>query len=96
VPNAIRIAVLVNPANAQITETTVREVSEATRNFGLQIQVLNASTSREIEDAFAGLRDRADALFVGPDIFFNSQRANGQIARHRRAELDPIACRRDR
>ena len=33
-----------------------------------------ASTSREIEVAFAGLRDRADALFVGPDIFFNSRR----------------------
>ena len=74
VPKAIRIAVLVNPANAQITETTLREISEATQNLGLQIQVLNASTSREIEVAFAGLRDRADALFVGPDIFFNSRR----------------------
>jgi putative ABC transport system substrate-binding protein len=74
VPKAIRIAVLVNPANAQVTETTLREISETTRNLGLQIQVLNASTSREIEVAFAGLRDRADALFVGPDIFFNSRR----------------------
>ena len=74
VPKAIRIAVLVNPANAQVTETTLREISEAARNLGLQIQILNASTSREIEVAFAGLRDRADALFVGPDIFFNSRR----------------------
>jgi putative ABC transport system substrate-binding protein len=75
VPKAIRIAVLVNPANAEITETTLREISEAARNLGLQIQVRNASTSREIEAAFAGLlRDRADALFVGPDIFFNSHR----------------------
>jgi len=74
-PKAIRIALLVNPANAQITETTLREISEAARNLGLQIQALNASTSREIEAAFAGLlRDRADALFVGPDIFFNSRR----------------------
>jgi putative tryptophan/tyrosine transport system substrate-binding protein len=73
-PKAIRIAVLVNPANAQVTETTLRDISEATRNLGLQIEVLNASTSREIEVAFAGLRDRADALFVGPDIFFNSRR----------------------
>jgi putative ABC transport system substrate-binding protein len=74
-PKAIRIALLVNPANAQITETTLREISEAARNLGLQIQVLNASTSGEIEVAFAGLlRDRADALFVGPDIFFNSRR----------------------
>ena len=43
--------------------------------MGLQIQVLNASTSREIEAAFATLvRDRADALFVAPDAFFISRR----------------------
>ena len=74
VPKAVRIAVLINPANVPTAETTLREISEAARNLGLQIQVLNASTSREIEVAFAGLRDRADALFVGPDIFFNSRR----------------------
>jgi putative ABC transport system substrate-binding protein len=50
-------------------------VPEAARAIGLQIQVLNASTSREIESAFATLvRDRAEALFVAPDGFFVSRR----------------------
>jgi len=75
VPKAVRIAVLVNPANAPAAEATLRTVPEAARAIGLQIQVLNASTSREIEAAFATLvRDRADALFVGPDGFFISRR----------------------
>jgi putative tryptophan/tyrosine transport system substrate-binding protein len=74
VPNAARIAVLVNPANAPVAEATSREIPEAARVIGLQIQVLNASTSREIEGAFATLvRDRADALFVGPDASFISR-----------------------
>jgi putative ABC transport system substrate-binding protein len=71
VPKAVRIAVLVNPANAPIAETTLREIPDAARGLGLQISVLNASTPREIEAAFATLvRDRADALFVMPDAFF--------------------------
>jgi putative ABC transport system substrate-binding protein len=50
-------------------------VQSAARAIGLQIQVLNASTSREIEGAFAALaRDRPDALFVGPDAFFTGRR----------------------
>src|SRR5262249_31788417 len=56
-------------------EATSRELPEAARAIGLQIQILNASTSREIEAAFAALvRDRADALFVAPDSFFISRR----------------------
>ena len=75
VPKAVRIAVLVNPANASSAEATLRDIPEAARAIGLQIQVLNASTSREIEAAFATLvRDRADALFVAPDGFFISRR----------------------
>jgi putative ABC transport system substrate-binding protein len=74
-PKAVRIAVLVNPANAATAEATLRDVPEAARAIGLQIQVLNASTSREIEAVFATLaRDRADALFVAPDSFFISRR----------------------
>ena len=74
-PKAVRIAVLVDPANAPIAEATLREVPEAARALGLQIAVLNASTSREIEAAFATLvRDRSDALFVAPDAFFISRR----------------------
>ena len=75
VPKAVRIAVLVNPANAPAAETTLREVQEAARALGLQIQILNASTSREIDAAFATLaRERPDALFVAADPFFTSRR----------------------
>jgi putative ABC transport system substrate-binding protein len=75
VPKAVRIAVLLNPANAPIAEATLREIPEAARGLGLQISVLNATTPREIEAAFATLvRDRADALFVMPDAFFSNRR----------------------
>ena len=75
VPGAARVAVLVNPANAPSAETTLRDVEPAARAIGLQIQVLNASTSREIDAAFATfVRERPDALFVGTDAFFNSRR----------------------
>ena len=76
VPAATRVAVLVNPANAATTETTLRDVAAPARAMGLQIQVLNASTSSEINAAFATfVRERPDALFVGLDPFLNSRRA---------------------
>jgi ABC-type uncharacterized transport system substrate-binding protein len=75
VPGAARIAVLVNPANTR-TETPLRDAAAAARVMGLQIQVLNASTSREIDAAFATfVRERPDAVFVGLDVFFISRRA---------------------
>jgi putative ABC transport system substrate-binding protein len=75
VPKAVRIAVLVNPANAATTEPTLREVQEAAPAIGLQIQILNATTIGEIDVAFASLaHERPDALFVAPDGFFNSRR----------------------
>ena len=75
VPGAARIAVLVNPANITI-ETTLRDAAAAARVMGLQIQVLNASTSREIDAAFATfVRQRPDAVFVSLDVFFISRRA---------------------
>jgi len=75
VPKAVRIAVLVNPGNTSTAEATLRDIPEAARALGLQVVVLNASTSREIEEAFATLaRDRADALFVAPDGFLISRR----------------------
>jgi putative ABC transport system substrate-binding protein len=75
VPKAVRIAVLVNPANIPVTESVLRNALEPARALGLQTQVLNASTNDEIEAAFATLvRDRADALFVAPDVFFTSRR----------------------
>jgi putative tryptophan/tyrosine transport system substrate-binding protein len=76
VPAATRVAVLVNPANVTSTETTVREVAVAAGAMGLQIQVLNAGTSREINAAFETFaRERPDLLFVGLDIYLNSRRA---------------------
>jgi putative tryptophan/tyrosine transport system substrate-binding protein len=75
VPGAARVAVLVNPANTVNAETTLRDVEPAARAMGLQIEVLKASTSREIDAAFATLvRERAEALFVGSDSFFQSRR----------------------
>jgi putative ABC transport system substrate-binding protein len=75
VPKAVRIAVLVNPANITATESALRNIPDAARAMGLQIQVLKASTRSEIEAAFAALvRDRADALHVAGDVFFTSRR----------------------
>jgi putative tryptophan/tyrosine transport system substrate-binding protein len=75
VPKAVRIAVLLNPANAAIAESTLREVQKAAPTLGLQIQILNASTIGEIDAAFATLaRERPDALFVAGDAFFLDRR----------------------
>jgi ABC-type uncharacterized transport system substrate-binding protein len=85
VPAAKRVAVLVNPTNPTNAQTTLREVELAASSMGLQIQVLNASTSREIDAVFATFgRERADALSVGGDPLFNSRRLQLAIlaARH--------------
>ena len=75
VPGATRVALLLDPSAGQITETTLRDVEAAARPKGLQIQVLNVQTSRDINAAFATFaRDRLDALFVGPGPFFTSRR----------------------
>ena len=75
VPKATHVAVLVNPTNAAAPEATVRELEAAARSMGLQIEVLKAGTSQEIDAAFATIgHDRLDALFVTPDTFFNSRR----------------------
>ena len=66
VPRANRIAVLVNPTDA--TNTVARAV-------GLQIRVLNADTSREIDSAFEIMtRDGVDALFVGAFSYLAGRR----------------------
>jgi putative tryptophan/tyrosine transport system substrate-binding protein len=75
VPAITRVAVLVNPANAENAEATSREAETATRATGLHIQLYKASTSREINAAFDDfLRERPDAVLVGLDPFFNSRR----------------------
>ena len=76
VPKAVRVAVLVNPPNAAVTVSTLREVQEAAPTIGLQIRILNAGTTGEIDAAFATFaRERLDALFVAGDAFFVSRRA---------------------
>jgi putative ABC transport system substrate-binding protein len=75
VPAAVRIAVLVDPANRQDTESTLRNVQAASHAMGLQIQVYNASTSREIDAVFEGFaRARPDALFPAVSAFFVDRR----------------------
>ena len=74
-PATARVAVLINPANTANAQTTLREVEAAGRAMGLQLQIFNASTSREIDAAFAAFgRERPDAVFVGQDAFFNGRR----------------------
>ena len=74
-PDAARTAVLVNPTNPTSTESTLRDLTAAAPAIGLHIQVLNATTIREITEAFATLaRERSDALFVAGDGFFSSRR----------------------
>jgi putative ABC transport system substrate-binding protein len=75
VPTATRVAVLIDPANPDYAETTVRDVESAASGIRMQIQVVKASTIGEINAAFATfVRERPDALFVGHDPYFNSRR----------------------
>lgn len=75
VPQAVRVAVLVNSADARYTETTLREVGAAASKLGLQIRVMRAGTAREIAEVFAGMGpERPDALFVGASAFLNVRR----------------------
>jgi putative ABC transport system substrate-binding protein len=76
VPAAAKVAVLVNPTGST-PEVTVKDAEAAARAIGLQIRVLEASTSREIDVAFATLvRERVDVLFVGTDSFFSARRVH--------------------
>jgi len=84
VPTANRVGVLVNPADV-LTETALRDVQPAARAIGLQIQVVNASTSGEIDAAFAAfVREQVDALFIGPGGVFSNRRVHiaNQAMRH--------------
>jgi putative tryptophan/tyrosine transport system substrate-binding protein len=66
IPAAKRLAVLVNPAQATNTESTLQEVQAGAEAMGLQIQVLRVGTTGEIDAAFAGFEHQPpDALFVG-------------------------------
>jgi putative tryptophan/tyrosine transport system substrate-binding protein len=78
VPAATRVAVLVDPTNVSVTESILREVGLFARGTGLKVQVLRASTSAEIDAAFAvftsSASERPNALFVSQDPFLNTRR----------------------
>ena len=75
-PRAKRVAVLVNPTNAATAKPTAHDVAIAGRALSLNIEIFNASTVGEIDAAFAAFSGwRAEALFIGPDPFFNTERA---------------------
>jgi putative tryptophan/tyrosine transport system substrate-binding protein len=84
VPSLARVAVIVSPVSLN-AETALRDVGAAARAMGLQTDILNASTSREIDTAFAGfVGRRPDALFVASDPLFTSRRVQlaNWAARH--------------
>jgi putative ABC transport system substrate-binding protein len=85
VPTAARIGMLVNPANTTNTSSMLADVEPAARALGLQIQIYNASTSSEIDAAFAALvREQPDALFLASDGLFSTRRVQliSLAARH--------------
>jgi len=93
VPHAVRIAVLINPANSVQTESILKEMQAAAAAMGLQIQFFNARTSREIDEAFAALmQTRPDALFVAPDPLFFGRRVQlaNWAARHALPATFPV------
>ena len=74
-PQAKRMGVLVNPADAGTTDAQLKDIDAAARAMGLQIQVHNADTRDEIDAAFEAMgRDRPDAVFVGTTVFLNGRR----------------------
>jgi putative ABC transport system substrate-binding protein len=75
VPAATRVAVLVNPANVANTQANLKGVQSAAHAMGLQLQIVPASSIREIDAGFETIaRERPDALFVAGDNLFNSRR----------------------
>jgi putative ABC transport system substrate-binding protein len=73
VPAATVVALLINPTNPN-SERQSRNIESAARSLGLQLRVLNASTERDFETAFAALNQlRAGALIIGADSFFINQ-----------------------
>jgi putative ABC transport system substrate-binding protein len=74
VPTAGAIALLVNPANPRVAEINIEMFQTAARALGLELHVLNASTERDFDGAFAKVVQlRAGGLVIGPESFFTSR-----------------------
>src|SRR5262249_16884595 len=75
-PGAAHFAMLVNPTNPN-AELNITEARAATSVIGRQIEVLTASTNRDIDTAFASLVEkRADALLLSPEPLFTTVESN--------------------
>jgi putative ABC transport system substrate-binding protein len=75
-PAALRFAVLVNPNPPRIAETVTADAQTAASTLGRQIEFFAATTSGEIDAAFASMmQKRVDALLIGPGPLFTSRRA---------------------
>jgi putative ABC transport system substrate-binding protein len=73
-PRAARIALLVDPS-WPVTEPFVSDVQAAASAIGKQVEILHASTGRDIDTVFASLAQKpVDALFVGPSALANNRR----------------------
>jgi len=81
-PRVGRIGLLVNPADASLTEIQLKDVNAAARSMGVQVRVYNADTSVEINSAFESMgHDRPDAVLVGTTPFLNGRRVQlAQVA----------------
>ncbi len=77
-PRIVRVAFLFNMSNA-VLQAEWREVERVARPMGLQPQLLDVRTVRDLEPAFdAAMRQRAGALIVGIDTLIHANR--GPIA----------------
>ena len=73
-PQAKRFALLVNP-NSPLAEFDIKDAQASAALIGSEIEILTASTSGEIDAAFASLVQKgANALLIGPDVFFTNRR----------------------
>src|SRR5262245_36677615 len=74
-PNATRFGVLINPKNSVIAETMAKDATTAASAMGRQVEIVKASTNREIDEAFSVLKEkRVDALLVAPDTLMANRR----------------------
>lgn len=81
VPDAARMAVLMNPDNP-IEEQGVRELTDAGRQLGVVVRVFEARNAAEIDPAFAAMAAwRTQGLLVLPDVMFAAEPQRGQIVR---------------
>jgi putative tryptophan/tyrosine transport system substrate-binding protein len=84
-PTATTIAVLLNPTSGILPEQFFRELETAAPRFGMLLYVLRSSTEGDFDTVFAALRQkRADALVIGPDVFFpvHSEQLGALALRH--------------